>query len=82
MGGAIGGAVANSGERRLAASVLEQGTTGRLGVAPAKPTPSFPLGQKSNVPSLGQNYAQVLAKPTHKVSQQFTNSFPADGFYF
>mmetsp|Transcript_82399 Transcript_82399/g.164244 ORF Transcript_82399/g.164244 Transcript_82399/m.164244 type:complete len:143 (+) Transcript_82399:1756-2184(+) len=70
----------NRTELQLQAAV-QNGTTARLGVGLERPTASFPLGVKSSVTTLGNNYAPIYAKKRHANSQKFTNSFPPDAFF-
>lgn len=57
-------------------------STARLGVPLPRPTGSFPLGIKSDVPTLGTNVAQIYGKSRHASSQKFTNGFNPDHFLF
>ena len=73
-------ALSNPAEQMLRASV-SHGTTARLGVAPPQPVSSFPLGTKSKATMLGANGPDPTKK-VHATSQQFTNSFGPDPFFF
>jgi hypothetical protein len=73
-------ALSNPAEQMLRASV-SYGTTARLGVAPPQPVSSFPLGTKSKATMLGANGPDPTKK-VHATSQQFTNSFGPDPFFF
>jgi hypothetical protein len=57
--------------------------------APSQPQPnpdalraSFPLGVRSHVTPLGNNYAAMYSKSRHTCSQKFTNSFPPDAYLY
>ena len=61
------------------------GAGARLGVAPAPPSGSFPLGiGNSHVAQIGTNikatYMKTALGKTHASSQKFTNSFNPDHF--
>lgn len=77
----MAGALDNPAELALK-SAIKNGSTARLGVEPSKPTPSFPLGARSQVTALGNNYKAMYSKTRHASSQKFTNSFPADAHFF
>ena len=64
------------------ANANPNGSTSRLGVPLPKPGGSFPLGIKSDVPTLGTNVAALYGKSRHASSQKFTNSFNPDHFLF
>jgi len=81
VGGSMAGALDNPAELALK-SAIKNGSTARLGVEPSKPTPSFPLGARSQVTALGNNYKAMYSKTRHASSQKFTNSFPADAHFF
>ena len=68
-------------QEQLLMNAVAQGSTARLGLEPPRPKGSFPLGARTSIKPLGTN-AVDIAKPTHGSSQNFTNSFGPDAFYF